>query len=149
VRTAAGRVTAYRRFVDARGAGVDVLYRGAGGEGRFAARHVVNCTGPRRDIALSGIPLIADLREQGLATPDALGLGLETEDGALLDSARRPSARLFALGALTCPSWWEIVAVPEIAVQVDRLAAKLAKGEATPDSHPLAPEDFLDLGAGI
>jgi uncharacterized NAD(P)/FAD-binding protein YdhS len=149
VRTAAGRVTAYRRFVDARGAGVDVLYRGAGGEGRFAARHVVNCTGPRRDIALSGIPLIADLREQGLATPDALGLGLETEDGALLDSARRPSARLFALGALTCPSWWEIVAVPEIAVQVDRLAAKLANGEATPDSHPLAPEDFLDLGAGI
>ena len=64
-------------------------------------------------------------------------------------SARRPSARLFALGALTCPSWWEIVAVPEIAVQVDRLAAKLAReGDVTQD-HPLAPEHFLDLGAGI
>ena len=144
---AAGRVSRYRPA----GARVEVDYQlRGGGEASFTARRVVNCTGPRRDLAECGVPLIADLRNRGLATPDALGLGLETEDSALIDDRRRPSTRLFALGALTCPSWWEIVAVPEINVQVDRLVAKLARrGEAKPDDHALAPEDFLDLGAGI
>jgi uncharacterized NAD(P)/FAD-binding protein YdhS len=145
----AGRITGYALAAD--GTGVVATYRTPdGAPSRFTAGHVINCTGPRRDIALSGIPLIADLREQGLATPDPLGLGLETDDCALIEASRRPSARLFALGALTCPTWWEIVAVPEISVQVDRLVAKLArKGDMAPEDHPLAPEDFLDLGAGI
>ncbi len=131
--------------------GVEARYRRKdGGDGRFTAARVVNCTGPQRDLAETGMPLVADLREQGLASPDSLGLGLETEDGALLDHRRRPSERLFALGALTCPSWWEITAVPEIAIQVDRLVAKIAKDEGQdPGDHPLAAEDFLDLGAGI
>ena len=35
-------------------------------------------------------------------------------------------------------------------MQVDRLVAKLAhEGDMAPEDHPLAPEDFLDLGAGI
>jgi uncharacterized NAD(P)/FAD-binding protein YdhS len=144
----AGRIEGYALAGD--GSVVATYRRPRGGEARFTARQVINCTGPRRDIALSGIPLIVDLREQGLATPDALGLGLETDDCALIEASRRPSARLFALGALTCPSWWEIVAVPEISIQVDRLVAKLAReGDVAPEDHPLAPEDFLDLGAGI
>jgi uncharacterized NAD(P)/FAD-binding protein YdhS len=148
LRLEAGRISGYALAVEG---GVVATYRTPpGGEARFRARQVINCTGPRRDIALSGVPLIADLREQGLATPDPLGLGLETDDCALIEASRRPSARLFALGALTCPSWWEIIAVPEIAVQVDRLVAKLAReGDVAPEDHPLAPEDFLDLGAGI
>jgi uncharacterized NAD(P)/FAD-binding protein YdhS len=148
LRVAAGRIKGYAPAADG---GVVATYHGPRcAEARFTARQVINCTGPRRDIALSGIPLIADLREQGLATPDPLGLGLETDDCALIEASRRPSARLFALGALTCPSWWEIVAVPEISVQVDRLVAKLAReGDLAPEDHPLAPEDFLDLGAGI
>ncbi len=106
---------------------------------------MVNCTGPRRDAGAIAIPLLADLRDQGLALPDALGLGLETENCALLDTDRRTSTWLFALGALTCPQWWEITAVPEIAVQVDRLVGQLANPEA---AH-LSAGDFLDLGAGI
>ena len=116
-----------------------------GGERRFAAARVVNCTGPRRDAGSIAIPLLADLRDQGLALPDSLGLGLETENCALLDTDRRASTWLFALGALTCPQWWEITAVPEIAVQVDRLVGQLANPEA---AH-LSAGDFLDLGAGI
>ena len=145
----AGRIAGYR--VTEEGGLVEASYRRrAGGEGRFTAARVINCTGPRRDVAETGLPLLADLRDQGLATPDALGLGLESEDGALLDHRRRPSERLFALGALTCPSWWEITAVPEISVQVDRLVAKIAEAEDTgAHAHPLAAEDFLDLGAGI
>lgn len=116
-----------------------------GGERRFTAARVVNCTGPRRDAGAIAIPLLADLRDQGLALPDALGLGLETDNCALLDSDRRASTWLFALGALTCPQWWEITAVPEIAVQVDRLVGHLANPEA---AH-LSAGDFLDLGSGI
>ena len=116
-----------------------------GDERRFTAARVVNCTGPRRDAGAIAIPLLADLRDQGLALPDALGLGLETENCALLDTDRRASTWLFALGALTCPQWWEITAVPEIAVQVDRLVGQLAN----PESAQLSAGDFLDLGAGI
>ena len=116
-----------------------------GDERRFTAARVVNCTGPRRDAGAIAIPLLADLRDQGLALPDALGLGLETENCALLDTDRRASTWLFALGALTCPQWWEITAVPEIAVQVDRLVGQLAN----PEAAQLSAGDFLDLGSGI
>jgi uncharacterized NAD(P)/FAD-binding protein YdhS len=143
----AGRLRSSRALADG---GVQVTYRSAAGETKtFAAAQVVNCTGPRRDADLAGGPLLADLRARGLAMGDGLGLGLETEDSALVDRTGRPSSRLFALGALTCPSWWEIVAVPEIAVQTERLARRLARGEADLADHPLAAEDFLDLGAGI
>ena len=55
------------------------------------------------------------------------------------------SGWLYALGALTCPQWWEITAVPEITVQVDRLVGQLAN----PAAAHLSAGDFLDLGAGI
>jgi uncharacterized NAD(P)/FAD-binding protein YdhS len=121
-----------------------------GAERAFVAAWVVNCTGPRRDVATLGTPLFADLRDRGLALPDELGLGLETDDAALLDGVRRASDWLFALGPLTCPSWWEIVAVPEIAVQVGALVNRIASGDIPrAGDHPLSPVDFLDLGAGI
>jgi uncharacterized NAD(P)/FAD-binding protein YdhS len=146
-----GRILGYEPNPAPDGGRIAVAYapRG-GGEERFLADWVINCTGPRRDLDRCGIPLLAGLREAGLATPDALGLGLETDDCALIDRARRPSDRLFALGALTCPSWWEIVAVPEISLQVERLVARLSDAiDPGPRDHPLAAEDFLDLGAGI
>nr|WP_299911052.1 FAD/NAD(P)-binding protein [Sphingomonas bacterium] len=138
----AARLRSYRLTDD----GVDITLAPRGSaERRFTAARVVNCTGPRRDAGNIAIPLLADLRDQGLALPDALGLGLETENCALLDMDRRASTWLFALGALTCPQWWEITAVPEIAVQVDRLVGQLAN----PEARQLSAGDFLDLGAGI
>ncbi|MEG3151819.1 FAD/NAD(P)-binding protein [Sphingomonas sp. ZT3P38] len=136
------RLRAYRPAEDKVEA---ILATRTGDERRFTAARVVNCTGPRRDAGAIAIPLLADLRDQGLALPDALGLGLETENCALLDIDRRESTWLFALGALTCPQWWEITAVPEIAVQVDRLVGQLAN----PAAAHLSAGDFLDLGAGI
>jgi len=150
----AARPTAWRRVRCAGRPAVEaaLAVRGGGGR-RFVAARVLDCTGPRRDLADLGTPLLADLRDRGLAVADPLGLGLETADSALLDSAGRPSPWLYALGALTCPSWWEITAVPEICVQVDNLVAHLAQDGAqdgaTAPAHPLSPEDFLDLGAGI
>jgi uncharacterized NAD(P)/FAD-binding protein YdhS len=147
----AARVRSYRWTTEGGADRVDVtLATRGGGERRFSAAAVINCTGPRRDLDRLATPLLADLRERGLATPDALGLGLETENSALLDGVRRPSDWLFALGTLTCPSWWEITAVPEINVQIDNLVGELAQADAPRPSHRLlSPEDFLDLGAGI
>lgn len=122
-----------------------VLAPRSGGERRFTAARIVNCTGPRRDLGGLALPLIDDLRDRGFAVPDALGLGLETDNCALLDKQGRPSTWLFGLGAITVPQWWEITAVPEIAVQVDRLVERIAD----PQAARLSAGDFLDLGAGI
>jgi uncharacterized NAD(P)/FAD-binding protein YdhS len=111
------------------------------------AARIVNCTGPRSDFGRIEIPLVADLRRRGLLRPDPLGLGLDTNDCAMVGQGGTPSAWLYALGPLTRPAWWEVTAVPEIAVQADRLVKVLTHPEeavATPLS-----DAFIDLGAGI
>jgi uncharacterized NAD(P)/FAD-binding protein YdhS len=146
----AARVVGYRACVDGAGAVEATLATRSSGPRRFSAAWVINCTGPRRDLGSIGTPLIAELRTRGLMRPDALGLGLETDDGALLGADGRPSDWLFAVGPLTCPAWWEIVAVPEITVQVDALAAALSDPDfGGPARRPLTSGEFLDLGAGI
>ena len=140
----AARLAGYRpegRFVD-----VSLGLR-PGGERIFRAGHVINCTGPGGDFARIANPLIADLRDRRMAVPDSLGVGIETQDCAVIDGAGRPSSRLFALGPLTRPAWWEIVAVPEINLQIERLVAQLSGAED--NGHKLTVADFLDQGAGI
>jgi uncharacterized NAD(P)/FAD-binding protein YdhS len=140
---AAGRIAGYAEAGDQ----VDVTIKLRGGGTRsFRAGHVVNCTGPGSDFDKIAIPLIADLRERKLAVPDPLGLGFETRDCAVVDASGKPSSWLFALGPLTKPAWWEIVAVPEINLQVERLVAQI-----TSDTAPerLTTADFLGMGEGI
>jgi uncharacterized NAD(P)/FAD-binding protein YdhS len=117
-----------------------------GGSRVFKAGQVVNCTGPGNDFDKIAIPLVADLRERGLARADSLGVGFETEDCAVLDVNGRPSSWLFALGPLTRPAWWEITAVPEINIQIDRLVAQLSSDAPAPR---LTTADFLGMGEGI
>lgn len=111
------------------------------------AARIVNCTGPRSDFGRIEIPLVADLRRRGLLRPDPLGLGLDTQDCAMVGQGGSPSAWLYALGPLTRPAWWEVTAVPEIAVQADRLVKVLTHPEGAV-AAPLS-DAFLDLGAGI
>jgi uncharacterized NAD(P)/FAD-binding protein YdhS len=143
LRISPGRIRGYRESVD----GVEIVLAG---QGALSVSAVINCTGPRSDLARIAIPLIADLRRRGAIVPDALALGLETEDCAVRDRAGRISTWLYALGPLTRPAWWEITAVPEIAVQVDRLVGELAAAK-TPrkTERPALAEAFVDLGAGI
>jgi len=139
----AGRVGAYKPA----GPLVEATLRLRGGKTRvFSAGHVVNCTGPGGDFSKIAIPLIADLRERRLAVPDALGVGLETRDCAVIDGAGAASSWLFALGPLTRPAWWEITAVPEINLQIERLVTQLSNPEAAP---ALTVADFMDMGVGI
>ena len=139
----AGRVAGYRE--DDGHVEVSLNLRG-GGTHAFRAGRVVNCTGPGAEFDKIAVPLIADLRERKLAKPDPLGVGIETDDCAVLDAAGRPSSWLFALGPLTRGTWWEIIAVPEINIQIDRLVALLVSAERPPR---LTTADFMDIGEGI
>jgi uncharacterized NAD(P)/FAD-binding protein YdhS len=138
-----GRIDGYRLA----GRLVEVTLRVRGGAARvFKAGHIINCTGPGGDFAKIAIPLIAELRDRKLAVPDALGVGLETRDRAVIDAAGEASSWLFALGPLTRPAWWEITAVPEINLQIERLVAQLSSPVT---AHRLTVADFMDMGGGI
>jgi uncharacterized NAD(P)/FAD-binding protein YdhS len=142
-----GRILAIRR----NGALVDVTVRtrGTKTEQVLSAARVINCTGPRSDLARLAFPVLADLRKRGLITPDPLGLGIETQDCAAFGSAGHVSSWLYALGPLTRPNWWEVVAVPEINAQIDRLVEDLSAPEHhAATAHSMA-EAFSDLGSGI
>ncbi len=145
IETLGGRIAGFREIP----AGVAVTVRARkGGERLFEAGRVINCTGPGADFGRIAIPLIADLRERGAARADPLGIGFETSDCAVLDANGRASDWLFALGPLTRPAWWEIVAVPEIKIQIDRLVDHLVS-EVPAGSRRLTTSDFLDIGEGI
>jgi uncharacterized NAD(P)/FAD-binding protein YdhS len=142
-----GRIAGYREAQTHSEAHLDVSLKLRGGTLRaFRCGHVVNCTGPGSDFDKIAIPLIADLRARWLAVPDALGVGFETRDCAVLDAAGKPSDWLFALGPLTRPAWWEITAVPEINLQVERLVAQITREKA---AEPLTTADFFGMGEGI
>ena len=67
-----------------------------------------------------------DVRDQGLARVDPLGIGIEVSPHcAIVDRHGRPSRRLFAVGPLTRAAFWEIIAVPDIRNQSAELAARL------------------------
>ena len=85
-------------------------------------------------------------RRIGVAVSDPLGVGLETRDCAVIDNNGAASSWLFALGPLTRPAWWEITAVPEINLQIDRLVAQLISPVT---AHRLTATDFMDMGGGI
>jgi len=89
-------------------------------------QRVVNCTGPDSNYRRLNHPLLQSLREQGLATVDDIGLGLETDaSGGLVDRAGSASPRLFTLGPSRKGELWETTAVPEIRGQAQNLARQL------------------------
>ncbi|HTA29767.1 MAG TPA: hypothetical protein VK731_04750, partial [Candidatus Cybelea sp.] len=102
---------------------------------------------PALDVRRSAHPLLDSILRQGLIRSDPLGLGIETLDGAAMGGDGVVSDWLFVLGPPTRPAWWEITAVPEIAVQVDRLVSRLSVA-GSEIFRPL-PAAFLDIGAGI
>lgn len=109
--------------------GTEVRYRTrtTGEKSILRVHHIVNCTGPEADVRRLQDPLTRSLMSQGLARPNALSLGLDvTEDGALLDDAGIPSETLFAVGPLRKGCLWETTAVPEIRVQTETLAGRVA-----------------------
>ena len=69
---------------------------------------------------------------QGLAKPDGLGLGWETDpEGRLLDCEGTASPVIYYAGPLLRATHWEATAVPELRVHVDRTTAAITNSLAT------------------
>lgn len=80
---------------------------------------IVNCTGPECNYSKLTSPLIQSLLKNGDISPDSLNYGLNArKDGQL-----KPN--MFTLGPPLKGILWESVAVPEIRVQAQELAAKI------------------------
>ncbi len=83
----------------------------------------INCTGPLHAIVRTRDPLLRSLLDARLAEPDALGIGLKTDDEVRVIGANR----LWAMGSLGKARYWEIIAVPDIRVQADAVAEAIAR----------------------
>lgn len=94
---------------------------------RLPVSRVINCTGPAGDAARSRDPLLRQLLADGLARPDAFGLGLNVDaESRLIGADGRPQPNLYALGPVTRGAHWEITAVPDIRSQVWNLARRFS-----------------------
>jgi len=105
---------------------VDWRPRGADGIERLRVGRMINCTGPQGDLLRSSDPLIRRMLAAGRIRSDALRLGLDIDrDGHVVDSRGRASDHILAIGPMTRGDLWEVVAVPDIRVQVSALARRL------------------------
>ncbi len=78
-------------------------------------------------------PALCSLIERGLARLDALQLGIDvTPESAVINRSGVPSERLFAVGPVTRPAFWEIIAIPDICEQCMALANRLCRALPTP-----------------
>jgi uncharacterized NAD(P)/FAD-binding protein YdhS len=100
--------------------------RGAHNTQSMVVDRVINCTGPDYNARRSRDPLLRSLISQGLATPDALGLGIRTGAyGALLDAKGRSAANLFYVGPMLRADHWEATGASELRVHAERLSGYL------------------------
>lgn len=102
---------------------------------------IVLCTGPEPDPRRWPSPLVRQLVNDGLASPDALGLGLRTtSSGLLVGRGAIVQSRLSTLGPLRRGSLWESTAVPELSAQAASLGSMLTAhqtGSVRTPAHPI------------
>jgi uncharacterized NAD(P)/FAD-binding protein YdhS len=114
-----GRVLAARP----RAGRLTVLADSAGNRTELDADWLINGTGGTTDITATASPLLRDLFSSGLARPDSLRLGIDTNPaGTVLGADGRPSAVLHTLGPPLRGLWYETTAIPEIRNQAAALA---------------------------
>ncbi len=101
----------------------------AGGEVRhLAVARVFNCIGPTTSVRHTSDPLLRSALASGMACGDTAGLGLLTDpDGRVLSTEGVADSRLFLVGALRRADAWESTAVPELRVQCEQVAARVAE----------------------
>jgi uncharacterized NAD(P)/FAD-binding protein YdhS len=88
---------------------------------------VINCAGADGRLAQTGEPLLTQLMDDGLAVPDSLGLGWQSdENGALRGRDGRVASHLFYVGPMLKARHWEATAVGELRGHVERLANVLS-----------------------
>jgi uncharacterized NAD(P)/FAD-binding protein YdhS len=88
---------------------------------------VINCSAPCCDYHRIADPLIRRLLERGDIRPDPLRLGLDVSSVCALRNRQGEIwQRLYAVGPVTKPLFWEVTSVPDIRRQCEALAALLS-----------------------
>ncbi len=133
---AEGRLSVHRgRVVAAAGDerdGVRVRIDHGGSSTELGVGWLINCTGAATDITATADPLVRHLFDSGLARPDPLRLGLDTDaNGAVRDADGRPASDIVTLGPPLRGRWYETTAIPEIRDQAAALARRLIGTTAT------------------
>lgn len=104
--------------------GLDVSGHGGRTEKLHPAR-ILDATG-FGPLARSRDPLVRQLLGNGLVRTDPLGLGLDVDDQLAVRGSKGADDRLYALGPMVRGVFWECTAVPDIRVQAEALASRLA-----------------------
>ena len=124
-------VSGYLQSFEQHGADIVVAIRerGASELRTLKVGAVVNCTGPNYDIAAIDLPLIVQLREEGLIKQDPLKLGLEIDaDYQVIDRGGTRVSGLFYIGPMLKANFWEAIAIPELRVHAARIAKSVLTG---------------------
>lgn len=121
--------------------GLKVAYRprGSCSSQSLVVDRMIRCTGLPSTGSGQLAPLLENLRQRGLLSPDPLGLGLSASDlGELLRPSGAIVPGLTTLGTSLRGQRWESIAVPELREQAKRLAILLLTS-FPPSVKPLAP----------
>ncbi|MBC8049932.1 MAG: FAD/NAD(P)-binding protein [Chitinophagales bacterium] len=111
--------------------------------------HIINCMGPGGDPRRSSMPLFKRLLTHGLVRAGPLRLGLDVDDdGRLISEDGAPSPNLFAIGPPTRGVFWEITAVPDIRVEAQRVAERLAETLSNRNSWDTEAQIFSNERTG-
>jgi uncharacterized NAD(P)/FAD-binding protein YdhS len=123
-RVVAAHITAAR--ADDRQIVLSMRRKPAGETVELTARALVNCIGPDYQLPSWNSPLVRQLCAEGLLCHDPLQLGVQVDDQyRLLDWNGAAIAGLFYIGPMLRAGFWEAIAVPELRVHADRLAARV------------------------
>lgn len=91
------------------------------------ADHIIDATGPARDITTIGHPLITNLLRRGFLQPDEHRLGARTHaDYRAIGRDGYPVEWLYVVGPMLRARYFEATAVPELRLHTAALAARLA-----------------------
>ena len=115
---------------------------------------VVQATGLDTAVAYADHPLLSQMQQDGLVTPDPLQLGLAARpDGRLLNAREEVQPGLYAVGSLLKGSLWECTAMPEIRNTAHELVATLMRNyplasDEAPEGPPAIPQRAVHSTAG-
>lgn len=108
------------------GVSIEVRLRGSRDTTHFSVARVINCTGPNANLSRIHDPLVSQLREAGIVSPDAHGLGLDVDASlAITGPDGEVAPRLSYIGPMLKAGYWEAIAVPELRQHALDLALRL------------------------
>jgi uncharacterized NAD(P)/FAD-binding protein YdhS len=89
---------------------------------------VVNCTGPDHGTVVQANPVLRSMAASGLLRADPQGLGIEVDSLArAIGSDATPSRGLFVAGPLARGYFGELMGLPQVSLQPERLAIYVAE----------------------